>query len=112
MLTIENIKSRNDKIAVVGLGYVGLPLAVAFARQVDVIGFDISAKKIAELRQDFDATGEVSPEQLQAVQMTYTDDPAGLAAARFIIVTVPTPIDQARKPDLRPLESASKTIGR
>lgn len=112
MVNLESITSRHDKIAVVGLGYVGLPLAVVFARQVEVIGFDISAKKIAELKQDFDATGEVSPEQLQTVQMTYTDDPAGLAAARFIIITVPTPIDQARKPDLRPVESASRTIGR
>jgi UDP-N-acetyl-D-glucosamine/UDP-N-acetyl-D-galactosamine dehydrogenase len=112
MVTIDKIRSRQDKIAVVGLGYVGLPLAVTFARQAEVIGFDISAKKIAELRQGFDATGEVSKSQLQAVQMSYSDDPAQLAAARFIIVTVPTPIDPARKPDLRPVESASRSIGR
>jgi len=112
MVTLESITSRQDKIAVVGLGYVGLPLAVAFAHQAEVVGFDISARKIAELRQGFDATGEVSEEQLQAVQMSYSDDPVQLATARFIIVTVPTPIDQARKPDLRPVESASRCIGR
>jgi UDP-N-acetyl-D-galactosamine dehydrogenase len=112
MLSLEDIRNRKDKIAVVGLGYVGLPLAVAFARQAEVIGFDISEKKITELQQGIDATGEVSRDQLQSVSMTYTRDPEQLATARFHIVTVPTPIDQARKPDLRPVESASRTIGR
>jgi UDP-N-acetyl-D-glucosamine/UDP-N-acetyl-D-galactosamine dehydrogenase len=112
MVTLENIRNRNDKIAVVGLGYVGLPLAVAFARKAEVIGFDISEKKITELQQAIDATGEVSRADLQSVKLNYTRDPAHLTAARFFIVTVPTPIDQARKPDLRPVESASRTIGR
>jgi UDP-N-acetyl-D-galactosamine dehydrogenase len=112
MLSLEDIRNRKDKIAVVGLGYVGLPLAVAFARQAEVIGFDISEKKITELQQGIDATGEVSRDQLQSVSMTYTRDPEQLATARFFIVSVPTTIDQARKPDLRPVESASRTIGR
>jgi UDP-N-acetyl-D-glucosamine/UDP-N-acetyl-D-galactosamine dehydrogenase len=112
MLKLDNIRNRRDKIAVVGLGYVGLPLAVAFARQAEVVGFDISEKKITELQQAFDATGEVSRADLQSVALTYTCDPTQLAAARFFIVTVPTPIDPARKPDLRPVESASRTIGR
>jgi len=112
MLKLEDIRKRQDRIAIVGLGYVGLPLAVAFARKAAVIGFDISRKKVSELLQGIDVTGEVSRSELQSVEMTYTNDAERLAEARFFIVTVPTPIDQARKPDLRPVEAASRTIGR
>jgi len=112
MITIEQITARQGKIALVGLGYVGLPLAVAFAKKVPVIGFDISAKKVDELRAGFDATGELSRDELAAVSIDYTTDPAALRDARFIIVTVPTPIDAFNRPDLRPVEGASRTIGR
>jgi UDP-N-acetyl-D-galactosamine dehydrogenase len=111
MVKIDSIIKRNTKIAVVGLGYVGLPLAAAFGHKADVIGFDIDERKMAQLRDGFDATGELTEEQLAATQIDYTTDPLRLAEAQFLIVTVPTPIDDNNKPDLRPIESASRTIG-
>ena len=101
-----------EKIAVIGLGYVGLPLAVEFARTRTVIGFDKNSSRIAELQAGRDSTLEVEPEELAAVKgMEYTDDPERLREASIFIVTVPTPIDDARKPDLTPLLRASETIG-
>jgi UDP-N-acetyl-D-galactosamine dehydrogenase len=112
MTTFSDISSRQAKIAVVGLGYVGLPLAAAFGRVAEVIGFDISEEKIAELRRGHDATGELSASEMAATRIDYTCDPARLSEAAFIIVTVPTPIDEHKKPDLTPLQAASRTIGR
>jgi UDP-N-acetyl-D-glucosamine/UDP-N-acetyl-D-galactosamine dehydrogenase len=101
-----------ERIVVIGLGYVGLPLAVALARvSPAVTGFDISAARVAALQSGSDATGEVSDADLAATSLTVTDDSTTLADATFIIVTVPTPIDAMRKPDLGPLESACKLIG-
>lgn len=111
MISIEEILNRKAKIAVIGLGYVGLPLAAAFGHKVDVLGFDIDERKMAQLRDGFDATGELSSEQLAATTIDYTTDPTRLKEARFHIVTVPTPIDDNNKPDLRPIESASRMIG-
>jgi UDP-N-acetyl-D-galactosamine dehydrogenase len=100
-------------VAVVGLGYVGLPVAVAFGRQRPTIGYDLSKKRIENLRHHVDATGEVATaELLEARQLRATCYPADLAQADFIIVAVPTPINVARQPDLSPLESASETVGR
>ena len=101
------------KIAVIGLGYVGLPLAVAFGRRRPVVGFDISAGRIAELRQGRDATLEVEADDLAAAsKLAVSSDVADLEGCRVFIVTVPTPIDRAKRPDLRPLERASETVGR
>lgn len=101
-----------NTIAVVGLGYVGLPLAVEFGKLYPTIGFDLSAEKIRHYQQFVDPTGEVSSEQLRAAtQLRVTNDPADLAKADFIIVAVPTPIDNARLPDFSPLVSASHTVG-
>ena len=111
MITIDSILERKAKIAVIGLGYVGLPLAAAFGHKADIIGFDIDERKMAQLRDGFDATGELSPEQLEATTIDYTTDPARLKEAQLHIVTVPTPIDGNNKPDLRPIESASRMIG-
>ncbi|PNU18690.1 nucleotide sugar dehydrogenase [Geothermobacter hydrogeniphilus] len=111
MITTAQILSRKAKLAVVGLGYVGLPLAAAFGRKVEVIGFDIDARKLEQLRGGFDATGELSAEQLAATDIDYTSDPVRLQEAQFLIVTVPTPIDGNKKPDLSPVEAASRTIG-
>ncbi|MDB5406740.1 MAG: UDP-N-acetyl-D-galactosamine dehydrogenase [Rhodospirillales bacterium] len=98
--------------AVIGLGYVGLPVALALAKQFQpVIGFDISARRIADLQRGHDATGEVAGQDLAKSSIVLTTDPAGLAAASFIIVTVPTPITADRRPDLGPLESACRMIG-
>jgi len=111
MVSIDAIKQRKAKIAVIGLGYVGLPLAAAFGHKVDVIGFDIDERKMAQLHDGFDATGELTSVQLAETQIDYTTDQARLKEAQFHIVTVPTPIDGNNKPDLRPIESASRMIG-
>jgi UDP-N-acetyl-D-galactosamine dehydrogenase len=100
-------------VAVVGLGYVGLPVAVAFARQRPTIGFDLSKKRIENLRHMVDPTGEVSTAELmEAKHFRATHAPADLEQADFIIVAVPTPINAARQPDFGPLVSASETVGR
>ena len=99
-------------VAIVGLGYVGLPLAVAFGKRRPVIGFDINPQRIAQLQAGHDATLETTPEQLAAAtQLRFASDVAELAACRTFIVTVPTPVDDAMQPDLRPLEKASATVG-
>ena len=100
------------RIAVVGLGYVGLPVAAAFARVGQcVIAFDISYERIAELTSGHDRTREVATPDLQSAYLRFTSDPADLGAADFFIVTVPTPIDEANRPDLRALFAASRTVG-
>lgn len=107
MLRIEDVK-----LAVVGLGYVGLPLAVEFGKKRSVIGFDINARRIDALKAGHDRTLEVSDAELaQAKQLTYTADRAELGRANVFIVTVPTPIDEYKQPDLTPLVKASETIG-
>ncbi|MDY0309781.1 MAG: Vi polysaccharide biosynthesis UDP-N-acetylglucosamine C-6 dehydrogenase TviB [Castellaniella sp.] len=104
---------QDVRLAVVGLGYVGLPLAVEFGKHRDVLGFDINTRRIEELRAGRDHTLEVDgPELAQATHLRYSADPAELAAANVFIVTVPTPIDEYKQPDLTPLERASETIGR
>ncbi len=100
-------------IAVVGLGYVGLPLAVEFGKHVPTIGFDLSSAKVDAYQKGFDPTGEVTPEQLKAAsKLRVTTDAAKLADADFIIVAVPTPVDDAHQPDFRPLLGASESVGR
>jgi len=104
--------AHGRKLAVIGLGYVGLPVAVAFGRQGSpVIGFDIDATRIAELKSGSDRTREVEADDLRHPHLQFTSDPADLSGADFFIVTVPTPIDQARRPDLTALVRASKTVG-
>ena len=99
-------------IAIVGLGYVGLPLAVEFGKVVDVIGFDINQQRIQELKNGFDRTCEVHPSELkESSKLSFYSDTDSLRFANYFIVTVPTPVDEYKKPDLRPLESASRTVG-
>ncbi|WP_180174339.1 Vi polysaccharide biosynthesis UDP-N-acetylglucosamine C-6 dehydrogenase TviB [Acinetobacter sp. YH01022] len=101
------------KIAIIGLGYVGLPLAVEFGKQVSVVGFDIHQKRIDELKSGQDHTLEVSPEELkQSTYLTYTANLEDLNDCNFFIVTVPTPIDEYKQPDLTPLVKASQSIGK
>jgi UDP-N-acetyl-D-glucosamine/UDP-N-acetyl-D-galactosamine dehydrogenase len=101
------------KLAIIGLGYVGLPVAVAFGRQGSrVIGFDIDSARISELKAGGDRTREVDPGDLAVAKVVFTSDPRELSAADFFIVTVPTPIDQARRPDLTALLRASTTVGK
>ncbi len=100
-------------IAVVGLGYVGLPLAVEFGKKYPTIGFDLSAAKVEAYRRHVDPTGEVATEALRAAtQLRPTTDPAALRDADFVVVAVPTPIDAAHQPDFRPLVGASESVGR
>ena len=106
------LKLSDLKIAVIGLGYVGLPLAVEFGKKVPVIGFDIHQKRIEELQSGQDHTLEVSPEELQqATQLSYSANLDDLKSCNFFIVTVPTPIDDYKQPDLTPLIKASTSIG-
>ncbi|PZQ60626.1 MAG: Vi polysaccharide biosynthesis protein VipA/TviB [Phenylobacterium zucineum] len=100
------------RIAVIGLGYVGLPLAVAFAAGHDVVGFDVSAERVAELSRGEDRTLEVPPEALRAAgRLSFSDDPAALKGCNVFVVTVPTPIDAHKRPDLSALMAASRTVG-
>ena len=101
------------RLAVVGLGYVGLPLAVEFGRQIDTLGFDINTHRVAELAAGHDHTLEVPPAELAAAKhLSFSADAATLDDRNVFIVTVPTPIDEFKRPDFRPLESASRTVGR
>ncbi|WLQ16871.1 Vi polysaccharide biosynthesis UDP-N-acetylglucosamine C-6 dehydrogenase TviB [Hahella aquimaris] len=104
---------RNAKIAVVGLGYVGLPLAVEFGKKFSTVGFDINAARIEELKSGKDSTLEVEPELLaEANKLSYSNKLEDIQSCNVYIVTVPTPIDDFKTPDLRPLQSASRTIGK
>jgi UDP-N-acetyl-D-glucosamine/UDP-N-acetyl-D-galactosamine dehydrogenase len=101
------------KVAVIGLGYVGLPLAVEFGKKMPTVGIDMSAEKVAAYREFCDPTGEVSPEDLRAAtQLTVSTDGAAIKDADYIIVAVPTPVDDAHQPDFSPLIGASETCGR
>src|SRR5438034_2655872 len=107
------MNSSEPVVAVVGLGYVGLPLAVEFGKLRPTVGLDLSEQKVAAYRRFEDPTGEVSPEQLRAATLlNCTTDGAALAEADFIIVAVPTPVDEAHRPDFTPLVSSSETVGR
>ena len=99
-----------ERIAVIGLGYVGLPLAVALSRHFPTIGLDVDRERIAELKDGRDRTGEVEPSALSASELAVTDDPCACAGRDIYIVTVPTPVDSANRPDLGPLESATRTV--
>jgi UDP-N-acetyl-D-glucosamine/UDP-N-acetyl-D-galactosamine dehydrogenase len=101
-----------EKIAIIGLGYVGLPVALAFARKFpNTIGFDIHAEKVRELARGFDRNLEVSEEELKASTMKFTSDPADLRGSTFFVVAVPTPVDENKLPDLTPVVRASETVG-
>lgn len=100
------------KIAVVGLGYVGLPVAVEFGKKQPVIGFDINEARIKQLQKGIDFTNEVEQADLEEADMTFTSDPTKLSEADFIIVAVPTPITETKQPDLTPLLKASETVGK
>lgn len=110
--SFDSFGEGRSTVAVVGLGYVGLPLAVAFARHFKVIGFDVNEARVQSLRAGTDRTGEVDAAVLGASAVRFTGDPASLREAQVIIVAVPTPIDAHRNPDLSPVEKASRTVGR
>ncbi len=112
MNVYENLKNKKDKLALVGLGYVGMPIAVEFAKRgIDVIGFDFNEKKIELYKQGIDPTNEVGDEVIKNTTVEFTADPKSLADAKFIIVAVPTPVNDDHTPDLSPVEGASKFVG-
>jgi UDP-N-acetyl-D-galactosamine dehydrogenase len=112
MVTFESLKAREDKIAVVGLGYVGLPLAVHLSRHFDVVGYDLKADRVEQLKNGHDATLEVEDKDLTSAQIVFTCHAEDLSGCRLIIVAVPTPIDQYNIPDLSPLRGAAIAAGR
>jgi UDP-N-acetyl-D-galactosamine dehydrogenase len=99
------------QIAVIGLGYVGLPLVVAFARHLPTVGFDVNPKRIAELKRGYDRHCAIPPEALNHSQLRFTNEPAMLRESDFLVVAVPTPVDRAKRPDLSHLEAASRLVG-
>ena len=106
----EKILKREEKISLVGLGYVGLPIAVAFAKKADVIGFDISKDKVELYKKGFDPTNEVGDQAIKETTIDFTSNPKDIRKAKFHIVAVPTPVDNNHTPDLRILKSATKTV--
>jgi UDP-N-acetyl-D-galactosamine dehydrogenase len=109
----KSVKPPKRRIGVIGLGYVGLPLAVEFGKRFETVGFDISAARVAELKRGRDSTLEVSKDELRAAKsLSYVTEPAALKRCNFYVVTVPTPIDKHNRPDLAPLIAASHTVGR
>src|SRR5205823_3889532 len=111
-LSMETTNSKSECIAVIGLGYVGLPIAVAFARAYEnVVGFDISKRRIEALRHHQDWTEEVSTEELKNSTLKITSDPEGLKGNSFFVITVPTPVDHLHRPDLGSIKSACRIIG-
>lgn len=108
----EKIANKEDKISVIGLGYVGMPIAVSFARKVNVIGFDINKAKIDIYKSGIDPTKEVGDEAIKNTTVEFTSDETKLREAKFHIVAVPTPVNKDHTPDLSPVESASRILGR
>ena len=107
----QGLISGEEKLALVGLGYVGMPIAVEFAKHIKVIGFDINENRVNEYASGIDSTNEVG-EAIKDTTVEFTSDPAKLKEARFIVVAVPTPVNEDNTPDLRPVEGASRTVGK
>ena len=112
MSLYEDIVNHKEKLSLVGLGYVGMPIAVSFAEKIDVIGFDINAEKIAKYKAGFDPTNEVGNDRIKNSKVDFTADETRLKEAKFHIVAVPTPVNSDHTPDLTPVEGASHVLGR
>ncbi|MBN2078876.1 MAG: nucleotide sugar dehydrogenase [Spirochaetes bacterium] len=108
----DNLLKQNVKLAVIGLGYVGLPLAVAFSKKLDVVGFDINEEKIALYKKGKDVTNEIGDDELAMARLHFTSHPEKLRDALFHVVAVPTPVGKNNIPDLKPVESASRVVGK
>lgn len=112
MNLLDKIISKEEKISLVGLGYVGMPIAVAFARKVNVVGFDVNKEKVELYRSGIDPTKEVGNEEIKNTTVEFTHDETKLREVKFHIVAVPTPVNEDHTPNLKPIESASRTVGR
>ena len=108
----EKLIRHEEKLSVIGLGYVGMPIAVAFARKIDVIGFDLNEQKVELYRSGKDPTNEVGDEVIQNTEVQFTADESRLREAKFHIVAVPTPVNDDHTPDLSPVEGAGRILGR
>ena len=108
----DRLVEHKEKLSLVGLGYVGMPIAVAFARKLDVVGFDLNKEKISLYRSGADPTREVGDEVIRQTAVDFTADETRLREARFHIVAVPTPVNADHTPDLSPVKSASEILGR
>lgn len=108
----QGLVNKEAKLAVIGLGYVGLPIALEFARKIKVVGFDINAERIELMKKNIDPSNELESSEFEGCDILFTANPNDLNDVRFFIVAVPTPIDQSNLPDLRPLIGASRTVGR
>ena len=111
MSLYEKIVAGEEKISLVGLGYVGMPIAVAFAKKVKVVGFDLNEAKINLYKSGIDPTREVGDDVIKTTTVEFTADPAKLKEAKFHIVAVPTPVNDDHTPDLTPVEGASRLLG-
>ena len=112
MILYNRLDNGQEKLSLIGLGYVGLPIAVAFAKKVDVVGFDLNAAKIELYKSGIDPTQEVGDEAVKNTAVEFTSDESMLRKAKFHIVAVPTPVNSDHTPDLTPVESASRILGR
>lgn len=112
MSLYKDLSDKKEKLSLIGLGYVGMPIAVAFAKKVNVIGFDLNAEKIALYKKGIDPTNEVGDEAIKNTSVEFTADESRLKEAKFHIVAVPTPVNQDHTPDLSPVEGASEILGR
>lgn len=112
MSLFKKLQAKEEKISVIGLGYVGLPLAIEFAKKYDVVGYDINNSKLNQYRSGIDVTDEAGDEAVQNTTMTFTDDETDLQTSKFHVVAVPTPINTDKTPNLAPVTGASETVGR
>src|SRR5262245_27238646 len=108
----KELVDKKSKLAVIGLGYVGLPIALEFARKISVIGFDINSKRIQMMKEKVDPSKEIDSSAFDNCDVAFTDNLEELKNANFFIVAVPTPVDKYNVPDLKPLISASETVGK
>jgi UDP-N-acetyl-D-galactosamine dehydrogenase len=108
----QDLVDKKSKLAVIGLGYVGLPIALEFAKKISVIGFDINAKRIELMKQGIDPSNELEKKDFEGCDISFTDSLDVLREAKFFIVAVPTPVDEHNVPDLVPVQKASETIGK
>ena len=108
----EQLLRKEKKLALIGLGYVGLPIALAFARKISVIGFDINAERVAMMKKGIDPSNELEPVEFEGCDIEFTDSLEVLKQASFYIVAVPTPVDEHNVPDLTPVQRASETVGK
>ncbi len=109
---LSKLMQKEEKLSLIGLGYVGMPIAVAFAEKVDVIGFDLNNEKIELYKKGIDPTNEVGDAIIKATTVHFTSDETELKKAKFHIIAVPTPVNQDKTPDLSPVISASQILGR